>query len=76
MLGLKQAGIIAHNRLKEYLMKYDDFPYHLTLFLWKNKHLLISFTLVIDDLGIKYVKKEIAEYLLATLRKQYEISTD
>ena len=44
--------------------------------LWKHKHLPISFTLVVDDLGIKYVKKETAEHLLATLRKQYEILTD
>ena len=57
MLGLKQVGIIAYNRLQEHLMKYDYFPCHYTPSLWKHKYLPISFTLVVDDLGIKYIKK-------------------
>lgn len=44
--------------------------------LWKHSTLPISFTLVVDDLGVKYVRKKSAQHLIDTLRKQYEISTD
>ena len=71
MRGLKQAGIISHNRLIEHLMKYNYTPCRFAPSLWKYKTLPISFTQVIDDLAIKHVKKEAAEHLLAALRKQY-----
>ena len=76
MPGLKQVGIVAHNRLSENLMKHNYFPCRFTPLLWKHKTLPMNFTLVVDDLGIKHVKQEAAEHLLVTLRKQHEISTD
>ena len=36
----------------------------------------IRFTLVVDDFGIKYVKRNDVLKLLKVLKKNYEISTD
>ena len=70
MSGLKQAGIIAHKRLANYLKKHGHSQCCLTLSMWNHTSLLMSFTLVVDDLGIKYVGKELAQHLLDNLRKQ------
>ena len=76
MPGLKQAGIIAHERLSSHLRKHRCIQCKHTPSLWKHKHLKISFTLVADNLGIKHIGKETANHLLDALRKQYEISSD
>ena len=44
--------------------------------MWHYEHLPISFTLVVDDLGVKYVGQNAANHLIDTLRQQYEISQD
>jgi hypothetical protein len=36
----------------------------------------ISFTLVVDDFGVKYVGKEHAMHLITILKQSYEISED
>ena len=58
MPGLKQVGIISHNRLSEHLTKKNCILCQFTPSPRKYKYLPISFTLVGDDLiGIKYIKK-------------------
>ena len=56
--GLPQAGILANKRLRR---KLAPFGYHKcvnTPVLWRYETRAISFTLVVDDFGVKYVKKE------------------
>jgi hypothetical protein len=36
----------------------------------------ISFTLVVDDFGVKYVGKEHAEHLMTVLQEHYQIKAD
>jgi hypothetical protein len=36
----------------------------------------VHFSLVVDNLGVKYVGKEHAEHLVTTLKKNYEVTTD
>jgi hypothetical protein len=36
----------------------------------------ISFSLVVDDFGVKYIGREHAEHLMACIRKKYNISGD
>ena len=51
--GLLQAGKIVHDRLKPHILQYDYTPTSLTSGLWRHSHRSISFTLVVDDFGIK-----------------------
>jgi hypothetical protein len=76
MPGLKQAGKIANDRLKVHLAKYGYTPTALTPALWKHKTRPITFTLVVDDFGIKYEGNEHAQHLIASLKAQYKLSID
>ena len=76
MPGLKQAGIIANERLSEYLKEAGYMQSKFTPSLWKHKKLDVSFTLVVDDFGIKCVNKKNANHLISTLQKHYTISVD
>jgi hypothetical protein len=76
MYGLPQAGILANKRLKKHLAKsgYHETPR--TPGLFRHETRPITFCLVVDDFGIKYVGKEHADHLLDTLRTQYTMTTD
>ena len=76
MPGLKQAGKVANVRLTEHLAKHGYAPTPRTPALWKHESLPITFTLVVDDFGVKYVGKKHAEHLIRALRELYEISID
>ena len=53
MYDLVQAGIIAHESLKENLQPYGYAPEKITQGLWTHTDRDINFTLVVDDFGIK-----------------------
>ena len=76
MYGLPAAGILANKLLKLRLAKegYLELPH--TPGLWKHVSRPISFTLVVDGFGIKYVGKEHADHLLAVLTDHYKIEND
>jgi hypothetical protein len=72
MYSLPQAGIIAQLLLKECLNKHG---YHLsqtTLGLWTHVSRPISFSLILDNFGIKYVGEEHAQHLFETIHKYYK----
>ena len=56
--GLPQAGILANKLLRERLHPHGYYKVPHTPGLWKHIARPISFTLVVDDFGIKYVGKE------------------
>ena len=68
MPGLKQASIIAHNRLKKLLEAANYYQCRYTPSLWKHDYLPISFTLVVDDLEIKYIGEKTVKHLSNTLQ--------
>lgn len=76
MPGLKQAGKIAHERLTEHLAKYGYHPCRHTPALWRHITRPISFTLVVDDFGVKYVGRQHLNHLIDALRAQYKITVD
>ena len=47
-----------------------------TLGLWKNRSRPISFTLVVDHLGIKYTKKDNIDYLVKAIKDKYPLKID
>jgi hypothetical protein len=50
-----------------------DRPTQHTHGLWKHDTRRVSFSLVVDDFGVKYVGREHAEHLMACINKNYEI---
>lgn len=57
LYGLKQAGKIANEDLIKYLKPHGYYPSKRTPGLWFHEERPISFTLVVDDLGVKYTRK-------------------
>jgi hypothetical protein len=76
MYGLPQAGILANELLQHNLAKDGYRPTHHTHGLWTHDTRSISFSLVVDDFGVKYVGREHAEHLMACIKKNYNISND
>jgi hypothetical protein len=54
---LKQSGALANKQLSKVLGKERYFPSEHTSGLWLHKTRDISFTLVVDDFGVKYTNK-------------------
>jgi hypothetical protein len=76
MYGLPQAGILANELLQRNLAKDGYRPTTHTHGLWTHDTRPISFSLVVDDFGVKYVGQEHAEHLMACIKKKYNISSD
>ena len=76
MPGLKQAGLLANQRLRTHLAKYGYHPMDRTPALWCHDTRPITFTLVVDGFGIKYVGKTHANHLIASIQALYSISLD
>ncbi len=74
MYGLQQAGIIAQQLLEERLQKQGYCQSQTTPGLWKHDTHAISFSLVVNDFGVKYVGKENAQHLLDTVWHYYTCS--
>jgi len=76
MYGLPQAGIIAQNLLTKQLHKEGYSQSKVTPGYWRHSWRPISFSLVVDDFGVKYINKEDVEHLIGVLKQDYEIDTD
>ena len=78
MYGLPQAGILANELLEKRLNKHGYFQSPQIPGLWTHVSRPISFTLVVDDFGVKYVGEEHVHHLMGVLthNKQYEITAD
>jgi hypothetical protein len=76
MYGLKQSDLLANQLRKNRLAPFGYYPARHTPGLWLHRTWPISFTLVVDDLAVKYVVKQHAEHLLDYLLRTYELTTD
>ncbi len=76
MYGLPQAGILAQKLLEKQLNKHGYMQNKAIPGLWTHQLRPISFTLVVDDFGIKYIGQEHAMHLISILKKHYELSED
>jgi hypothetical protein len=76
MYGIPQAGIIT-NKLLQWRLDLDGYhPTENTHGLWKHKTCPVWFSLVVDDFGIKYIGRDNAEHLLASIKENYDISSN
>jgi hypothetical protein len=76
LYGLPQAGILTNELLQRNLAKDGYHPTTHTHSLWTHNTRPISFSLVVDDFGVKYVSRKHAEHLMACIKKKYNISSD
>ena len=65
--GLKQASRIANDRLQLQLAEFGYAPVARTLSLWKHVTEDITFSLVVNNFGVKYVGKENSDHLIQAL---------
>jgi hypothetical protein len=76
MYGLPQAGILTNELLQRNLAKDGYRPTTHTHGLWTHNTRPISFSLVVDDFGVKYLGWEHADHLMTCIKKKYNISSD
>jgi hypothetical protein len=76
MYSLPQAGFIAQELLEQRLLKAGCTQSKITPGYWKNKWRPISFTLVVDDFGVKYIGKEHVLHLIKVLKEHYKAEED
>ena len=76
MYGLPQVDILAQDLLEQRLNKHGYHQSPITPGLWQHDYWPISFTLCVDNFGIKYVGREHAKHLAAILSEHYKCSHD
>jgi hypothetical protein len=76
MYGLPQSGIIANKLLRKRLAPHGYYEVPNTPGLWKHTTRPVTFTLVVDNFGIKSVGDEHAKHLIDTLKLYYTVETD
>jgi len=74
--GLKESGKLANEQLQKVLAKRGYYPCAFTQGLYKHESCPISFSLVVDDFGVKYIRKEDADHLEQTIKNSYPMKTD
>lgn len=72
MYGLPQAGVLANKQLAANLKPHGYYQCVYTPGLWRHQWRPVSFSLVVDDFGVKYKGREHAQHLFDTLRTYYE----
>ena len=66
--GLPQAGEITNKFLKVNLATHGYFELPHTPGLWQHTTRPISFSLMVDDFGVKYTNRADADHLISTLQ--------
>ena len=69
MYGIFQAGIIAHTALKEHLRPFGYEPVPITLEFCRHKKNGITFTLVVENFGIRYNRRYDSQHIIMQSNK-------
>ncbi len=76
MYSLPQAGVIVQDLLTKFLHKTGYRQSTITPGYWRHNWHPISFTLVVNDFGVKYINKNNVDHLTSVLKQDYKIDTD
>ena len=76
LCGLKESGQIANEDMTDHLASFDYHESNYAKGLFKHASRDISFTLVVDDFGIKWTKREDLNHLISALEQKYEMKVD
>jgi hypothetical protein len=74
--GLKQAGLLANQLLQKRLTYFGYYPVQHTPGLWLFKTRPLWYSLIMDNVDVKYGGKENAEHLGNVLLCSYELTID
>jgi hypothetical protein len=74
--GLPQAGILANKLLRKRIKPHGYNECVNTPELWRHATRPITFSLVVNNFGVKYVGKEHADHLISCLKKDYKLTED
>ncbi len=74
--GLPQAGILANKQLRCKLAPFGYSESINTPGLWTHKSRPISFTLVGDGFGVKYVTQDDVDHLITSFKSTYNLTED
>jgi hypothetical protein len=74
--GLPQAGILANKRLQQKLAVFGYFRHVNMPGLWYHKSRPISFTLMVEDFGVKCKNKDDINHLVASMKTRYTLNKD
>jgi hypothetical protein len=77
MHGLKEASILAHDQLKAHLAPCGHAPVRFfTPGLWNGNAHRTTFTLAVDDFGIRYFSKTDADHPFSALHEKHALTKD
>ena len=76
MYGLPHTGLIPQQLLEKRLNQHGYKQSKTTPGLWTHEWRKITFTLIVDDFGVKYVGKDNINHLIQVLEEHYEITKD
>ena len=76
MYGLPQSGSLANELLEKRLNKEGYHQSKIVPGLWRHATRKLQFVLVVDDFGIKYLRREDLDHLISTLEKYYKVKVD
>ena len=74
--GLPQAGKLANDLLQKRLSKSGYYSVQFTPGLWRHAWRPITFTLVVDDFGIKFTGDTHAHHLIKAFKDHYKVTID
>ncbi len=74
--GLPQAGILANKQLHRKLAPFGYKESVNTPGLWRHKSRPLTFTLVVDNFGIKFVNKADVDHLISSIKLTYTLTED
>ncbi len=74
--GLPQAGTLANKLLRKRLKPHGYYKCVNTPGLWRHATRPITFSLMVDNFGVKYVGKEHADHLISCLKRDYKLTKD
>jgi len=76
MYRLPQAGILAQELLDQHMARHGYNQSKIVPGLWMHDTRQTTFTLVVDDFGVKYTSKADAQHLIDALQEDYQITID
>jgi len=76
MYGLKEAAILAYNKLLQHLTPRGYYPIPGTSGLWRHKTRKTIFCLCVDDFGIKYFSKDDNQHFQDSLKEHFKFHLD
>ncbi|KAL7481211.1 hypothetical protein ACHAW6_006889 [Cyclotella cf. meneghiniana] len=76
MYDLLKSGLLANKLLKQQLNQHGYHQSKLVAGFWTHKWQPIDFTLMVDNIGIKYIEKEHALHLKSISKEHYTVNWD